>query len=119
MRNLKRVVEDANLRRTQAEVYYSQLEGTGVIAGVGEGSLPQSHFAIRVPASRRNAIADKLRGYGVDTGTLFSSVERELDAERFPHARCAAEEVLTLPLGPSLTVGEVERISGWIKSSAR
>jgi dTDP-4-amino-4,6-dideoxygalactose transaminase len=112
--NLRHITDSADLRLSQAEVYSSLLVASGAVHGPGTNALPQSHFPIRIPAAVRDDICDYLRGRGIDTGTLFPFPAR-LSRDRYPHAARAADEVVTLPLGPGITLGDVRMISGRVK----
>jgi dTDP-4-amino-4,6-dideoxygalactose transaminase len=63
-------------------------------------------------------MCDYLRGRGVDTGTLFP-LPAGLGRDCYPHAAAAADEVVTLPLGPTLTVDEVRMVSRQVKDGLR
>jgi len=108
--NLRRSMQNADLRRQQAEIYSKWLVESGIVRGPGRNALPQSHFPIRLSSAVRNRMCDYLRGRGIDTSTLFS-LSAELSRDRYPHAAETASEVVTLPLGPTITLDEVQMIS--------
>lgn len=108
--NLSDVVRHADLRRRQAELYFRQLVEPGVVRGPGIDSLPQSHFPILVAAQFRDELCDYLRGRGVDTSTLFPLCSG-LSRNCYPHAALASDQVITLPLGPVISLEEVKDIS--------
>jgi len=110
LHNLRNAVRNADLRRAQAAIYSQCLVEPGLVQGLGSETLPQSHFPIRLPSALRDAMCDYLRGRGIDTGTLFP-LPAGLGRDQYPHAAGAADEVVTLPLGPGLTVEEVRMIS--------
>ena len=118
LHNLRGSMENAELRRSQAEIYFRRLVKPGIVRGPGVEALPQSHFPIRLPSRIRDAMSDYLRGRGIDTSTLFP-IPQGLSRASYPGAADAADEVITLPLGPTITVNEVEMISGRVKDGLR
>jgi dTDP-4-amino-4,6-dideoxygalactose transaminase len=118
LHNLRRSLESADLRRHQAEVYSKELVEPGILRGPGNKALPESHFPVRVPSAVRDTLCDDLRGRGIDTSVLFP-FPVHLSRDGYPHAAEAADEVVALPLGPSLTPEEVRRISRCLKEGLR
>ncbi len=118
LHNLCHSRENADLRCCQAEMYSKCLVESGIVRGPGSKTLPQSHFPIRIPPAVRDAMCDYLRGRGIDTSTLFS-FPVGLSQGRYPHSAKAAKEVVTLPLGPSITSGDVKRVSKCVKGGLR
>jgi dTDP-4-amino-4,6-dideoxygalactose transaminase len=112
--NLRNSVQNAELRRSQAEIYSRSLVESGIVRGPGSNPLPQSHFPIRLPSAVRNPMCDYLRRRGIDTSTLFA-LPAGLGREHYPHAAGAADEVITLPMGPSITLDEVRMVSQSVK----
>lgn len=113
LHNLERAAGNATLRRRQAEMYSQLLTESGTVRGTGSDTLPQSHFAIRVPAALRNKMCDYLRRRGIDTGTLFP-FPPGLTRTRYPRAAEVADEVITLPMGPAITLENVRMVSRWV-----
>ena len=118
LHNLRTSGQNAELRRRQAEIYSKCLVDPGIVRGPGTKALPQSHFPIRLSSAVRNRMCDYLRGRGVDTSILFP-FPVELSRDCYPHAAKAAEEVVTLPLGPTITSGDVKRVSRCVKDGLR
>jgi len=118
LQNLRHSAQNADLRRRQAEIYSKCLVVSGVVRGPGGKALPQSHFPIRLSSTMRNNMCDYLRGRGVDTSILFP-FPFELSRDHYPHAVEAADEVVTLPLGPTITLDEVRRVSRCVKDGLR
>jgi len=114
LHNLHHSLESADLRRYQAEIYSKELVEPGIVRGPGNKAMPESHFPVRVPSAVRDTLCDYLRGHGIDTSTLFP-FPVQLSRDCYPHTAEAANEVLALPLGPSLTVEEVRWISRCLK----
>jgi dTDP-4-amino-4,6-dideoxygalactose transaminase len=63
-------------------------------------------------------MCDYLRGCGIDTSTLFP-FSIGLSRNRYPKAAEAADEVITLPLGPTLGLHEVQMVSRCVKEGLR
>jgi dTDP-4-amino-4,6-dideoxygalactose transaminase len=118
MHNLRHTVQHADLRRSQAEVYFRLLVASGIVRGPVSSALPQSHFPIRLPAAVRDRVCDYLRDHGIDTSTLFP-LAPGLDRDSYPHAAEASDEVVTLPLGPAVTLDEVRKVSRCVKEGLR
>jgi dTDP-4-amino-4,6-dideoxygalactose transaminase len=66
----------------------------------------------------RNRMCDYLRGRGIDTSTLFP-FPVDLSRDCYPHAAEAADEVVTLPLGPTIGLHEVRMVSRCVKDGLR
>lgn len=118
LHNLRTSVQNTELRLRQAEIYSKRLVESGIVRGPGGNALPQSHFPVRLSSSVRDKMCDYLRGRGIDTGTGFPFPSR-LSRDRYPHAAEAAEEVVTLPLGPTMTLEEVRMVSQFVKDGLR
>ena len=118
LHNRRQAGQNADLRQSQAGIYYSSLAETGIVRGLASSGLPQSHFPVRLPSALRGRMCNYLRSRGIDTGTLFP-FPAGLDARCYPRAASASREVITLPLGPSLTSGEVRRIAERVKDGLR
>ena len=114
LHNLRNSRGNADHRRSQAEIYSISLVKSGIVRGPDSKDLPQSHFPIRLPSSLRNSMCDYLRARGIDTSKLFPLPEG-LSRALYPHAAEAADEVLTLPMGPTITLEEVRMVSGCFK----
>jgi dTDP-4-amino-4,6-dideoxygalactose transaminase len=112
--NLHHSLENADLRHRQAEIYLRSMAESGVVSGIGSENLPQSHFPVRLPSAVRKAMCDYLRARGIDTSTLFP-LPAGLSREHYPHAAKAADEVITLPLGPNITLDDVRMVSQRVK----
>lgn len=118
LHNLRNAMRNIELRRNQAEVYYRSLVEPGVVPGPGNNGLPQSHFPIRLTSAVRDRMCDFLRGRGVDTSKLFP-FPSGLDRNLYPNAAEAADEVVTLPLGPSIKLDEVKMVVQCVKDGLR
>ena len=118
LHNLRGSLQNAEVRRSQAEIYVRRLVESGAVRGQGVEALPQSHFPIRLPSGIRDAMCDYLRGRGVDTSTIFPFAAG-LSRASYPNAAEAADEVITLPLGPTITQNEVQMVSECVKDGLR
>jgi dTDP-4-amino-4,6-dideoxygalactose transaminase len=107
-RNLRQADGSAQLRQRQAEAYVNKLHSFGIVPELGD-ALPQSHFAIRVPSQLRDNVRTRLRRDGIDAGDEFA-LSGVLRRGGYPLAERAAAEVLTLPLGESVSTADVGRI---------
>ena len=118
LHNLRYSMQNADLRLAQAEIYSRTLVEPGLVRGAGSKVLPQSHFPIRLPSAKRDEMSDYLRGRGIDTSTLFP-FPAGLSRDSYPHAAEASDEVLALPLGPTLTLDDVRMVSGCLIDGLR
>jgi dTDP-4-amino-4,6-dideoxygalactose transaminase len=116
--NLQTSGQNAELRRRQAEIYSKCLVESGILRGPRSNALPQSHFPIRLSSSVRDKMCDYLRGRGVDTSAFFP-FPGGLGRDRYPNAAEAADEVVTLPLGPNIRLDKVQMVSRWVKDGLR
>jgi dTDP-4-amino-4,6-dideoxygalactose transaminase len=123
LRHLERWTE---ARRQRAEVHAKFLAGTSAaIPQVRPGSRHVFHqYAIRVP--RRDALRQQLTEAGVQTGVHYpiplhlQPAYRDLGYTEgdFPVAERVAREILSLPIFPELTDGQIEMIAGVIRAAA-
>ncbi len=118
LHNLRDAVQNADLRRQQAELYFASLVETGIVGSPGGSAMPQSHFPIRLPSTVRDSLCDYLRGSGIDTSTIFP-LPAGIGRDRYPWAAQASDEVVALPLGPGLDLEAVRMISDRIKEGLR
>jgi len=118
MHNLRTSGQNAELRRRQAEIYSKCLVESGIMRGPQSKALPQSHFPVRLSSSVRDKMCDYLRGRGIDTSTLFP-FPVGLSRDCYPNTAEAADEVVTLPIGPTVGLDEVEMVSRCVKDGLR
>ena len=118
LHNLHHAVQNAALRHRQAEIYYKSLVESGIVRGPESKALPQSHFPIRLSSAVRDKMCGYLRDFGIDTSILFP-LPVGLSRGCYPHATEAADEVVTLPLGPTITLDEVQMVSRCVKEGLR
>lgn len=112
--NLQLAPVSCALRQRQAEEYYRRLGPLGVVRGVSEEALPQSHFPICIAPIARNRVRQYLRQRGVDTATLFPFPKMLRRAE-YPHTARASNEVVLLPLGGQIGLSEVVAVAECVK----
>ena len=118
LHNLRTSGQNAELRLRQAEIYSKCLVESGLLRGPGNNALPQSHFPVLFSPSVRDRMCDYLRGCGIDTSTLFP-FPVGLDRDCYPKAAEVADEVVTLPLGPTVGIDEVQTVSRYVKDGMR
>lgn len=116
--NICDLFNNIGIRQQQAEMYSNCLLCSGIVQGLRNEVLPQSHYPVRVPAAVRDAFCDYLRGYGIDAGTLFK-IPAWLTRERYPQAVATSAEVVALPLGPGITLDEVRMVSDCVNNWLR
>jgi dTDP-4-amino-4,6-dideoxygalactose transaminase len=115
-RNLERSSEFCDRRRAQVRRYHQALRGTPGLTLPPPSDDVLSHYTVRVKAGIRSELRARLWKLGIDTGTFFG-FPHYLDAARFPRAVHAAEEVLNLPVGPRLTLADVDAIAASLSRS--
>jgi len=104
-------------RQANAAVLDAGLCGV-VIPKVAPGAMHVYHqYTIRVPGHDRDAFAEQLSSRGIGTGVFYpvpnhelSSLSRYAVGVELPHTRLAAAECLSLPVHPSLSAQDLERI---------
>jgi len=104
-------------RQANAAVLDAGLSGV-VIPKVAPGAMHVYHqYTIRVPGHDRDAFAEQLSSRGIGTGVFYPVPNHELQSlSRYavgvdlPHTRLAAAECLSLPVHPSLSAQDLERI---------
>jgi dTDP-4-amino-4,6-dideoxygalactose transaminase len=105
-------------RRANAQYLTEHLEGV-TTPTAPEGFRHVFHqYTIRVPSGKRNELAAYLRENGVGTGIYYpvpihqqTYYVNELGYDQtLPEAERATEEVLSLPVHPALTQGDLETI---------
>jgi perosamine synthetase len=107
----RRTFLDANLRGV-------------VVPAVAPGATHVYHqYTIRVPDDREGFAAALQAEYGVGSGVYYPIPNHRLPSFRLdldlPETERAAREVLSLPVHPSLTQGDLERIVEAVNTIAR
>jgi dTDP-4-amino-4,6-dideoxygalactose transaminase len=123
---LRHLEEWTEGRRRAAANYDRLLAGSGVV--VPQAKAHQRHvyhvYAIRTP--ERAAWQEALNGRGIQTGIhypfpvhlLAAYSDLGYQAGEFPHSERAADEVLSLPMFPELTVEQCETVAGAVRELA-
>ncbi len=111
---LRRLPEWTRQRRDNAAFYDAHLTGV-VTPPVSAGAVHVYHqYTIRVVGLDRDAFADQLAEHGVGTGVYYPIPNHRLPAFAraidLPETERAAAECLSLPVYPSLTPDERERV---------
>ncbi|MDP9883341.1 dTDP-4-amino-4,6-dideoxygalactose transaminase [Sinomonas atrocyanea] len=110
-------------RRAAAELYSSLLEGAAEVRV--PRSLPGNEdvwhlYVVRVLEGRRASVQAALAEAGIATGIHYPAPVHLTEAFSylgygpgdFPVAEAAAEQILSLPMFPHITDGQVERVAG-------
>jgi dTDP-4-amino-4,6-dideoxygalactose transaminase len=123
-----RYLDEAVIARRAVAAYYDQ-----ALAGLDSIILPQRHpssthvynqYTVRVTDDKRDELQAYLKAEGVPTTVYYPlSVDRQeafIPYLRLPlpleHARLLTRQVLSLPMHTEMTVGELEYITGRIKT---
>ena len=115
-------------RRMLAEHYRAALAGVSGVRLIAEapGSSPVHHLmVVRVDAARRDAIRDQLSKAGIATAIHYP---RPIHLQRAyahlgqgpgtcPNAERAANEMISLPMFPDLTIAQVDRVVEALRSA--
>jgi dTDP-4-amino-4,6-dideoxygalactose transaminase len=85
---------------------------------VGPGALPVWHqYTVRAP--RRDELVATLAAQGIPAGVYYPTPIHRLPAYGLeldlPHTESAAREVLSLPVHPGLSPGQLERVAGGVE----
>jgi dTDP-4-amino-4,6-dideoxygalactose transaminase len=120
-------IEELNTRRVKiAESYNKALQGIGDLAlpDITEGHVV-NQYTIRVRGNRRDAIQKHLAAKGISTMVYYPLPLHHMklfDGGRgkaygtLAHATRAAEEVLSLPIEPLMSNGEIEKVIKGLKT---
>jgi dTDP-4-amino-4,6-dideoxygalactose transaminase len=125
--SLRSLAERNHARRALARRYREQLSSIHGLRLVAEphGSQPVYHlFVVRVDAMIRDAVRDKLAASGVATAIHYP---RPIHLQRpyvaasgangsRPIAECAAREMISLPMFPTLTASEIDHVVSVLRS---
>ncbi len=113
-----------NEKRRECAACYNELlsEARGVaVPPANHGTRPAWHLYV-IQADKRDALQKYLAESGVATGLHYpvplhlqkSYRTMNLAAGTFPVTEAAASRILSLPMGPTLTKSQIERVSGLI-----
>ncbi|HEU5323388.1 MAG TPA: DegT/DnrJ/EryC1/StrS family aminotransferase, partial [Methylomirabilota bacterium] len=122
---LRRLEEFNETRRANAQYLSERLKG--VITPIERAGCRHVYhqYTVRVP-QRRDALAEHLRGHGVGSQVYYPRPINRQPAYRemgygddYPVSQQLSQEVLSLPVHPSLTEAELERIVGAVNGFLR
>jgi dTDP-4-amino-4,6-dideoxygalactose transaminase len=114
------------LRRSRAELYTRELEGSVTVPNVAEGVDPVWHLYV-IRAANRDEIRDALTAEGIASGMHYP-VPLHLQpalatlghrAGDFPRVEAWARDLLSLPMFPELTDDEVRRVAAVVSRVGR
>lgn len=110
----RKLAEWTQRRRGIAHRYDEELTGV-VTPAVAPGAEHVYHqYTIRIEGGKRDAVAAGLAQRGVGSGVYYPKPVHQLPSFDLhldlPHTRRACEEVLSLPVHPSLTDSDVDRV---------
>jgi len=119
---LQRLAEWNCLRQQNAAFYDEHLRGV-VTPPVADGAVHVYHqYTIRVVGLDRDVFADQLAERGVGTGIYYPIPNHRLPAFAraldLPETETAARQCLSLPVYPSLTADERERVVSAVNDAA-
>jgi dTDP-4-amino-4,6-dideoxygalactose transaminase len=101
-------------RRRVASRYDALLAGVeGVIRPAASPGHVYHQYTLRLPADRRDAVADRMRAAGVATLVYYPETLERYGGRAvgdLRHAHLAAAEVLSLPIYPSLSEAAQDRV---------
>jgi len=114
---LQHVPEWNEARRAVAARYTDALDGVpGVVAPEVSPGHVFHQYTVRVTEGRRDAVAATLEAEGIQTMVYYPTPIHRLPVYldgamgTFPVTEKAADEVLSLPIGPSLETADVDRV---------
>lgn len=121
---LSHLAEWNEARRRLAARYAQLLTGLPLVLPVERPPARHVYHQFTIRLSARDALATALRDLGVGTAVhypviipaqpLFARPDAE---EAYPHAACAAREVLSLPCFPEITDEEVRRVADAVRTA--
>lgn len=113
--------------RRQANAAYLDANLTGVVTPpVADGAVHVYHqYTIRVPADRDGFVVALREEYGIGSGVYYPIPNHRLDSLKayavgldLPETERAAGEVVSIPVHPSLSDGDLERIVAAVNALA-
>lgn len=120
---LTRLREWTQQRQSNAAFFDAELAGV-VTPKTAQGAVHVYHqYTIRIEGLDRDKFAEELAKHGVGTGVYYPTPVHRLPSfsrkEELPVTERAAKEALSIPVYPSLTEGELEKIVEAVNSVAR
>ncbi|MGO9125724.1 MAG: DegT/DnrJ/EryC1/StrS family aminotransferase [Terriglobales bacterium] len=108
--NFQNWARNAASRRALETQYRNLLQGLAGVTLPAPSPGVLSHFTIRVPASDRDRIRERLWKRGFDTGDLFG-FPGYCDPAMFPNSFRASRELINLPMDRGVTVASIQSIA--------
>ena len=122
---LRHIEDWTERRRRNAQLYSEALAGTPLVTPTELADVRSVYhlYIVRVPNGRREALQEHLKARGINTGIHYPIALPYLNAYRhlqhgpddFPHARRAADEILSLPMFPELTAEQIRYVASAVK----
>ncbi len=113
--------EELARRRAIAERYTAGLADAVAVPRIPAGyDSAFALYTVRVP--ERDAVREKLTAMGIGTGLFYRlalhqhPAFRDYNGRRLPVSETLANEVLSLPIHPDLTDGEVDRVIAAVRT---
>jgi len=109
-------------RRSNAKFFDENLKNV-IVPYVAPGAVHVYHqYTIRIPGNSRDAFANEMTKRGVGNGVYYPNPVHKLESFglkiELPETTRACKEVLSIPVHPSLSQGELETIVSVINSIA-
>jgi dTDP-4-amino-4,6-dideoxygalactose transaminase len=108
-------------RRQNAYRYNAALRGAGVVTPQELDDVRAVYhlYVVRVPAEQRERFQEALKAAGIDTGIHYPIALPYLNAYKhlghgpadFPHALKVSQEIVSLPMFPELTEGQIAHVA--------
>jgi len=116
----------AELERRQAIAdRYTAALGDIVTTPSGAAGAASAWALYTIRLRNRDAVKAKLDGHGIGTGLFYRlalhqhPAFRGIDARSLPVSEMLTNEVLSLPMGPDFTDGEIDRVIAALKDAVR
>jgi UDP-N-acetyl-3-dehydro-alpha-D-glucosamine 3-aminotranferase len=112
---LRRVDEFNRLRRHNARLYTERFQNSRVVPPIEDGKGLHVFHQYTIRSARRDAVRDALAQAGVGSAIYYPvPLHRErafaAGGVSLPHAEAAASQVLSLPMYPELTAGQIDEV---------
>ena len=123
---LKYLEEWSELRRKNAYLYNEYLKGTDLVTPTEIDNVKAVYhlYVVRVKKELRQGLQELLKSKGISTGIHYPIALPNLkaysylnhNANEFPEATKASEEILSLPIYPELAEGQIHYIADGIRN---
>lgn len=121
---LRRLDEYNARRRQNAQRYGARLAEAGVVTPVEDGRGVHVYHQYTIRTKRRDALRGALSAAGIASAVYYpvplhrqEVYAADYSSARFPVAEQAAEEVLSLPMYPELSEGQIDEIARVIRQT--